>query len=330
MSGNHHHVPAAEPLFPTAHRFIIHPRRHNNFSARNPSSSSAATLIPLWSSHPCATTSPAKHPNTHTMTTENSTTDNNSVTIDLYSVYYLHPSDQPGQILVTPQLNGGNYPTWSRGVQLALEAKNKLGFLDGSTSKPDEKSPLLSHWNRCNRMVHSWLLHSTEASIRSNILWAETTHEHTPASVRRNQLRRYHCDHCDIDDHSNSRCWVLHPELKQNRNQSSSRSTPSHPIHHNTGQSRLPTTAATVAIVQSNSAASNLVASSVHSPTLTPEQISQLLALIQPGKIAHIQTSQSYPKTASAASTTSTPFNLWHWRLGHPAHSIDSTFSLNR
>ncbi|KAG8381190.1 hypothetical protein BUALT_Bualt06G0096500 [Buddleja alternifolia] len=193
------------------------------------------------------------------MTTKNSTTDNNIVTIDLYSVYYLHPSGQLGQILVTPLLNGDNYPTWSRGVQLALEDKNKLGFLHSSISKPNEKSTLLSYWNCCNRMVHSWLLHSTEASIRSSILWAETTHQ---------------------------------------------------PIHHNTSQSRFPTTAATI---QSKSVASNPVASSVCSRTLTPEQILQLLALIQPGKTSPLSNFADNPiPTQPEPSTSTTPTLIPH------------------
>lgn len=49
---------------------------------------------------------------------------------------YLHHSDQPVAILVTQQLNEENYPTWSRAMIMALSAKNKEGFIDGTIKRP--------------------------------------------------------------------------------------------------------------------------------------------------------------------------------------------------
>jgi predicted YcjX-like family ATPase len=57
---------------------------------------------------------------------------------DSTSSYYLHSSDQPGQILVTQSLNGDNYATWSRAITMALEAENKLVFINGSMYKRKE------------------------------------------------------------------------------------------------------------------------------------------------------------------------------------------------
>ncbi|XP_068317178.1 uncharacterized protein [Pyrus communis] len=45
---------------------------------------------------------------------------------------YLHHSDQPGAILVTHPLNDENYSTWSRAMTMALNAKNKEGFINGT------------------------------------------------------------------------------------------------------------------------------------------------------------------------------------------------------
>ncbi|KAM0985672.1 hypothetical protein ACFX13_013132 [Malus domestica] len=49
---------------------------------------------------------------------------------------YLHHSDQPRAILVTQQLNEETYPTWSRAMIMALIAKNKEGFIDGTIKRP--------------------------------------------------------------------------------------------------------------------------------------------------------------------------------------------------
>ncbi|KAL2226486.1 UNVERIFIED_CONTAM: hypothetical protein Sindi_2007300, partial [Sesamum indicum] len=46
-------------------------------------------------------------------------------------VLKLHPSGNPGQSLVTNQLDSSNYLSWSRSVKIALGAKMKLSFING-------------------------------------------------------------------------------------------------------------------------------------------------------------------------------------------------------
>ncbi|GAV72661.1 LOW QUALITY PROTEIN: UBN2_3 domain-containing protein, partial [Cephalotus follicularis] len=96
--------------------------------------------------------------------------------IDQTSPYYLHTSDQPGNFLVSQPLNGDNYPTWSRAFTMAIQAKNKLGFIDGNLKKPAANSPDFDAWTRCNSMVQSWLVQSTIPTISNSILWIEDTH----------------------------------------------------------------------------------------------------------------------------------------------------------
>jgi len=49
---------------------------------------------------------------------------------------YLHPSNTPGSILIPQQLTGiENYTGWSNSMRVALLAKNKIGFIDGSCCK---------------------------------------------------------------------------------------------------------------------------------------------------------------------------------------------------
>lgn len=50
--------------------------------------------------------------------------------------FHLHFSNHPGVSLVTKALNGDNYASWSRFMSIALSAKNKTGFVDGSIGKP--------------------------------------------------------------------------------------------------------------------------------------------------------------------------------------------------
>lgn len=56
---------------------------------------------------------------------------------------YLHPSESPGSFLIPQQLTGiENYTTWSNSMQVALLAKNKLGFIDGKYRKEQYKGDL--------------------------------------------------------------------------------------------------------------------------------------------------------------------------------------------
>ena len=56
--------------------------------------------------------------------------------IDPSNPLFLHNGDNPGIILVPQPLTGENYSTWSRSMLIALSAKNKPCFIDGSLSKP--------------------------------------------------------------------------------------------------------------------------------------------------------------------------------------------------
>ena len=52
------------------------------------------------------------------------------------SPYYLSSSDNPGMSLVVQHLTEENYKTWSRAVLISVDAKSKMGFIDGSIPKP--------------------------------------------------------------------------------------------------------------------------------------------------------------------------------------------------
>ena len=57
---------------------------------------------------------------------------------------------------------------------MALNAKNKMGFVDGSLSQPqvdDHSAPI---WSRCNNMVISWLLNVVSKEIVDGLLYLDT------------------------------------------------------------------------------------------------------------------------------------------------------------
>ena len=59
---------------------------------------------------------------------------------------HLHNGDNPGIMLVTQPLNGDNYQTWSRSMLMALTAKNKEGFVNGSIEPLNPSTPCYSSW----------------------------------------------------------------------------------------------------------------------------------------------------------------------------------------
>ena len=56
---------------------------------------------------------------------------------------FLHPSDNPNHTLVSELMNDENYAHWRKAVEVALIAKNKLGFVMGSCTRPLATSPLV-------------------------------------------------------------------------------------------------------------------------------------------------------------------------------------------
>jgi len=57
---------------------------------------------------------------------------------------------------------------------MALRAKNKFGFIDGSKTIPKKKEDILT-WQRCTDLVASWILNSVSTEICPSILYAETS-----------------------------------------------------------------------------------------------------------------------------------------------------------
>ena len=61
---------------------------------------------------------------------------------DPCSPFFLHHGESPGAILVAQALTEDNYPIWARAMRMALDAKSRLGFVDGSITASMVITPL--------------------------------------------------------------------------------------------------------------------------------------------------------------------------------------------
>jgi hypothetical protein len=94
------------------------------------------------------------------------------LTEDSSSHYYLHHGDHPGLLLVPQPLTGENYNSWSRSMTMALSAKNKLMFIDGSLAKPSHlNGPEFRAWTRCNDTISSWIVNTVSKEINTSIIY---------------------------------------------------------------------------------------------------------------------------------------------------------------
>ncbi|XP_061365822.1 uncharacterized protein LOC133309099 [Gastrolobium bilobum] len=106
-----------------------------------------------------------------------STTANYTSMDDSSSPYFLHSNDHPGLVLVSHCLSGSNFNSWHRAMLLALTAKNKLVFIDGSLLLLASTDLLFSVWNRCNSLVLSWILNSVTKEIAHSLLYFTNAYE---------------------------------------------------------------------------------------------------------------------------------------------------------
>ncbi|KAL5554930.1 hypothetical protein UlMin_037166 [Ulmus minor] len=98
-------------------------------------------------------------------------------TDDSSSPFFLNNGDHPGLNLVSHPLTGSNYHTWRRAMIMALTAKNKIGFVDGTIPKPSPNDLLFSIWCRCNSMVSSWIINAVSRDIADSLLYIDSAFE---------------------------------------------------------------------------------------------------------------------------------------------------------
>ncbi|PKI76177.1 hypothetical protein CRG98_003404 [Punica granatum] len=82
--------------------------------------------------------------------------------------YVFTPSDGPDTQLISCKLNGKNYNTRSQAMQTALQAKNKLIFIEGGEIKPRGR-PFYDYYGRNGHyQATCYQLHGYLSSNQSN------------------------------------------------------------------------------------------------------------------------------------------------------------------
>ncbi|GJY70178.1 sulfotransferase 16 [Tanacetum coccineum] len=100
-------------------------------------------------------------------------TQNQNVANTVNDPLYISSSDHPGMMLTNTPFNGSNFHGWSRNVKMALGAKLKLGFIDGSCNKPSADNVDEQRWIRCDYMVTCWIFNSMVAELSDAFLYAQ-------------------------------------------------------------------------------------------------------------------------------------------------------------
>ncbi|GJX89363.1 ribonuclease H-like domain-containing protein [Tanacetum coccineum] len=68
-----------------------------------------------------------------------------------------------------------NYRTWSGAMKLALQARNKYGFVDGTCLKESYATSdvLSAQWDRCNAMVLTWIMNVVLQDVYIGLVYSE-------------------------------------------------------------------------------------------------------------------------------------------------------------
>ncbi|XP_023734140.1 uncharacterized protein LOC111882003 [Lactuca sativa] len=83
----------------------------------------------------------------------------------------------PKQMHVNDTLTDKIYNDWAQEMKNFLFAKNKIGFIDGTISRPEAKSKIYMKWMRCDSMIKGWLTTAMDKDIRSSVKYANTTNQ---------------------------------------------------------------------------------------------------------------------------------------------------------
>ncbi|GJT70104.1 retrovirus-related pol polyprotein from transposon TNT 1-94 [Tanacetum coccineum] len=87
--------------------------------------------------------------------------------------YLLMTGDNSGNLITHLQLKGVNYEEWAMAMQTALQAKKKIGFIDGTIKEPATGSADVEYWWMINSMIVSWIFNTIEPTLHSQISYFE-------------------------------------------------------------------------------------------------------------------------------------------------------------
>ncbi|GJS69702.1 ribonuclease H-like domain-containing protein [Tanacetum coccineum] len=100
--------------------------------------------------------------------------------LDLGNPLHLQTSNFNSNTIISVKLTRTeNYRVWAAAMKLAINTKNKIGFLDGTCLKStySNSEPLSNQWERCNSIVLSWLLNSISEDLFLGQIFSDNASE---------------------------------------------------------------------------------------------------------------------------------------------------------
>lgn len=138
----------------------------------------------------------------------------------LDSHYVLHNSDNPGALITPVLLKGDNYSEWATKLWNSLQAKQKIGFIDGSIIKPTSNRDL-ARWTSTNSMIVGWIRTSIDPKVRSTVshvvdaskLWESLKQRFSVKNAVRKHLPEDEITNCKQDGQSVLEYYGRHSKL---------------------------------------------------------------------------------------------------------------------
>eukprot|EP00261_Vitis_vinifera_P037428 XP_019078671.1 PREDICTED: uncharacterized protein LOC109123418 [Vitis vinifera] len=87
---------------------------------------------------------------------------------EMNSPFFLGIGDRPGDFITPTRSRGDNYDDWASDIQLALEARRKFEFLEGTITGP-QPPYTQSDWNTVNAMLVSWITNTIDPEVKSTL-----------------------------------------------------------------------------------------------------------------------------------------------------------------
>ncbi|XP_074293677.1 uncharacterized protein LOC141620800 [Silene latifolia] len=88
-------------------------------------------------------------------------------------IYALSNQDGTGAKITHVTLTGPNYEEWAKGFRVALGAKRKLGFIDGTLKQKPSDPKEWDDWSTVNYTVIAWIFNTIDARLKSSISYRE-------------------------------------------------------------------------------------------------------------------------------------------------------------
>ncbi|XP_074300484.1 uncharacterized protein LOC141631756 [Silene latifolia] len=88
-------------------------------------------------------------------------------------VYALSSQDGTGAKITHVTLTGPNYAEWAKGFRVALGAKRKLGFIDGTLKNKPTAKEEWADWEAVNYSVIAWIFNTIDSNLRPSISYRE-------------------------------------------------------------------------------------------------------------------------------------------------------------